>query len=636
MSSVVKDNHILTSIPDTTATPVAGSTAASAESSSRPQPVALEVPVTVNGARAVLGRDKREPFSESTKTVLVYGHGAIVRLSSSVGPGQLLFLTNDKTKKEVVCQVVKSKNQHSSGYVELEFTEPLPGFWGMRFPTTATATPVQHPAPATPPSAAPSSISAPSPVKDSKSALDEILPPVSVRSELPKSVIPAPHPTPIQPASPSVPQATASSIASPATPSKDSNTPEDDRLFNGLDISKALGTITQAPAVPTRNSSPSSKSILDSEEVKIPSWLEPLARNAAIASAALPEISAPASSVHAAAKPFAENYGDAVEVEDPEVTEFTETPVAAKDPLPPAAFGTQFLADEQDSRSGKSAAQSGKKIFIAAMAAVLLSLGAGTLWYLRQPSATSSEVASTAAPTNTQNAAASTTPDSGNVAPSQSRTSKTAPSATYSSVSTPASTALPSANLNTANSANPVNPDSNPNKKVATVDAAIPEAAAAQPKRSAIGSVRLSAPVVKKSLEPQENNEEGLNLEATNQSGPAAGLAFGIGSKQPAVPSAPTSYNPSVPADIKPAKLLSTVAPVYPAFAKTQRISGNVTIDALVDATGHVSTMKFISGPAILEQAAMDALHRWLYQPAQLHGQSVPMHVTVTIQFKLP
>ena len=119
------------------------------------QPVALEVPVTVNGARTVDGSDKREPFSESTKTVLIFGHGAVIRLASLVSPGQLLFVTNEKTKKEVVCQVVKSKNYRTvTGYVELEFTEPAVGFWGMRFPTdrvspapptsTGPAAPVAH------------------------------------------------------------------------------------------------------------------------------------------------------------------------------------------------------------------------------------------------------------------------------------------------------------------------------------------------------------------------------------------------------------------------------------------------------------------------------------------------------------
>src|SRR5215831_14635743 len=108
----------------------------SPNSTQKVQPVALEIAVTVNGARSVEGTDKREPFSETTQTVLVFGNGAVIRLSSTVAPGQLLFLTNEKTKKEVVCQVVKSKNYRSvSGYVELEFTEPAVGFWGMRFPT---------------------------------------------------------------------------------------------------------------------------------------------------------------------------------------------------------------------------------------------------------------------------------------------------------------------------------------------------------------------------------------------------------------------------------------------------------------------------------------------------------------------
>src|SRR3989442_5647453 len=135
MPPTVKGNEILAAKLDTTQRP-APTSALPGDTAIKQQPVALEVPVTVNGARTVEGSDKREPFSETTKTVLVIGNGAVIRLSSSVAPGQLLFLTNEKTKKEVVCQVVKSKNYRSlSGYVELEFTESVVGFWGMRFPS---------------------------------------------------------------------------------------------------------------------------------------------------------------------------------------------------------------------------------------------------------------------------------------------------------------------------------------------------------------------------------------------------------------------------------------------------------------------------------------------------------------------
>src|SRR5271154_4458203 len=121
------------------------SVGAQEDNAGKPQPVPLEVPVTVNGARTIEGSDKREPFSETTQTVLVFGNGAVIRLASSVAAGQLLFLTNDKTKKEVVCQVVKSKTYRNvSGYVELEFTEPVAGFWGMRFPDERPASQPAH------------------------------------------------------------------------------------------------------------------------------------------------------------------------------------------------------------------------------------------------------------------------------------------------------------------------------------------------------------------------------------------------------------------------------------------------------------------------------------------------------------
>src|SRR5467141_3990484 len=119
--------------PETLSSALAGS-GVTPPAATKPQPAAVELPVTVNGARTVEGSDKREPFSENTHTVLVFANGAVIRLASGVASGQLLFLTNEKTKKEVVCQVVKSKNYSNvSGYVELEFTESVLGVWGMRF-----------------------------------------------------------------------------------------------------------------------------------------------------------------------------------------------------------------------------------------------------------------------------------------------------------------------------------------------------------------------------------------------------------------------------------------------------------------------------------------------------------------------
>lgn len=119
------------------------------------------------------------------------------------------------------------------------------------------------------------------------------------------------------------------------------------------------------------------------------------------------------------------------------------------------------------------------------------------------------------------------------------------------------------------------------------------------------------------------------NVNASSE-GFASGLTTG-NEKQPAVPEVPLPIG----GDVKSAKMISHVAPVYPILAKDQHVSGDVLIDALIDANGRVTTMNVISGPTLLHQAAKDALRQWKYQPASLDGKPVAVHLTVTVQFRM-
>jgi TonB family protein len=615
MSSVTKENEVLTAIP---------------ENAARPQPVALEVAVTVNGARAVAGSDKREPFSESTKTVLVFAHGAVVRLSSSVAPGQLLFLTNEKTKKEVVCQVVNSKNYSSvSGYVELEFTEPVSGFWGMRFPAAPQGR-SSEPAPASSPTARNLAIGS---VAEPKAPVTATAIQPETKSTIPSSPRVS-QTVPSSPAissnQPSAPQSAAlnspptSLNATPTYPSSAAST-------DALEIPKPIKTPTVAPPVTPKTSAVPSKSMLDSEEIKIPSWLEPLARNAAAASAALPEIKA---------QEPAEDFGDIPVLDDLAVTEITDTPEGANRGVPSSSFGTHFLAEEHDGHSEEATAtgKSSKKFLIGAIAAGgLLLIGAGG-WYMRQSSdnVTANNSASNTAAVSTAPNATNNSVNNNDRTQSQSQihaATPERPAAKLTSVSAPATTAPDASSGSKPAKFGDANRASlSANKNIATVDSASdldPAADVAAPapqKKQNLGAVRLSAPIVNKASEPVPT-EEALNLEPSQ---PAAGLTPGLlgsSSRQPVAPS-------SGP-DIKSATLISSVAPAYPLLAKNQRITGGVTIDALIDVTGHVASMTVVSGPALLRDAAQEALRHWKYAPAELHGKPVPMHMTVTIQFKL-
>jgi len=101
--------------------------------------LAREIRVKVTGARVGNVSGERDLFAENTTTVLVFEKGGVIRLAAAVTPGQLLFLTNEESKREVVTQVIRKRTYRPTEcYVELEFTEAVPGFWGTAF-SAATA-----------------------------------------------------------------------------------------------------------------------------------------------------------------------------------------------------------------------------------------------------------------------------------------------------------------------------------------------------------------------------------------------------------------------------------------------------------------------------------------------------------------
>jgi protein TonB len=82
-------------------------------------------------------------------------------------------------------------------------------------------------------------------------------------------------------------------------------------------------------------------------------------------------------------------------------------------------------------------------------------------------------------------------------------------------------------------------------------------------------------------------------------------------------------------------KLISSMASTYPAAAKAAHAQGDVLIDALIDNTGKVVATKVINGSPLLQQAAVDSLRFWKYEPARLNGEPIPIHIKVNVSFRL-
>jgi TonB family protein len=76
-------------------------------------------------------------------------------------------------------------------------------------------------------------------------------------------------------------------------------------------------------------------------------------------------------------------------------------------------------------------------------------------------------------------------------------------------------------------------------------------------------------------------------------------------------------------------------APVYPPIAKAARIVGTVVFDVVIGTTGKIATMRVVSGPAMLQQAAIDCLKQWTFKPFIKDGSPTKATGRVSILFDL-
>ena len=87
---------------------------------------------------------------------------------------------------------------------------------------------------------------------------------------------------------------------------------------------------------------------------------------------------------------------------------------------------------------------------------------------------------------------------------------------------------------------------------------------------------------------------------------------------------------------IQPPKLIRQVEPVYPDVAREARVDGIVILEATTDIYGRVQNVKILRSIPLLDQAAVDAVRQWIYEPMIIEGEPRPVTFTVTVRFQLP
>jgi protein TonB len=91
----------------------------------------------------------------------------------------------------------------------------------------------------------------------------------------------------------------------------------------------------------------------------------------------------------------------------------------------------------------------------------------------------------------------------------------------------------------------------------------------------------------------------------------------------------------SVSSGVMVGNLLEKTMPQYPTIAKTAGIQGVVVLQATISQNGLIQNLRVISGPPMLQRAAMDAVRSWRYKPYLLNGQPVEVETTINVVFKL-
>lgn len=80
------------------------------------------------------------------------------------------------------------------------------------------------------------------------------------------------------------------------------------------------------------------------------------------------------------------------------------------------------------------------------------------------------------------------------------------------------------------------------------------------------------------------------------------------------------------------------VAPEYPDRALSERISGDVTVQYVVDKKGYTRDVQVTESKpkGLFDRAAIDAIRQWRYRPAKYNGAPVEVPVRTHIVFQLP
>ena len=76
--------------------------------------------------------------------------------------------------------------------------------------------------------------------------------------------------------------------------------------------------------------------------------------------------------------------------------------------------------------------------------------------------------------------------------------------------------------------------------------------------------------------------------------------------------------------------------PQYPDKAKSAGVQGVVILEATISKAGSIRDLSVVSGPLLLQDAALNAVKSWRYKPYLLNGEPVEVQTLINVIFQIP
>ena len=164
-----------------------------------------------------------------------------------------------------------------------------------------------------------------------------------------------------------------------------------------------------------------------------------------------------------------------------------------------------------------------------------------------------------------------------------------------------------------------------------------------QPRAQSTGSsvaerppVPLEVPV---GIEPETDTESraedtGSGVVDGAGDGGASGLVAGSG-RDAGASGAASSGPLRIGATLRAPRKIKDVRPVYPQVVLSEQSRGTVIIDLTIGTDGKVRDATILRSIPSLDQAALQAVRQWEYEPTRLNGALVSLIMTVVVNFTI-